>query len=145
MQYSQMLYGRLAKCLNVFLLSWLSKDAVLQSILERNTHIWTGLFNVVVYETWVISSKLMKRPGSMTHMLHPRSRLLAAMYWLWLWVKVKLNSPLFKLWISVAWSSRWDLNLTVLTDSLVYQTVVRNKQISKWAFEIWWVIDRILS
>jgi hypothetical protein len=39
------------------------------------------LLNVAIYEIWVISSKLMKRPRSMTHMLHPRGRLLAAMYW----------------------------------------------------------------
>ena len=37
LKYSQMLYGRLAMCLNVFLLVWLNKDIVLQSILERDT------------------------------------------------------------------------------------------------------------
>src|SRR5438132_4621504 len=61
----------------------LSKDVVLQSIFER-THLYEPrLLNVAVYETWVISSKLMKRPGSTTHMLHPRGRLLAARYWVW--------------------------------------------------------------
>ena len=40
------------------------------------------MLNVTIYETWVISSKLMKRSRSMTYMLHPWSRLLAVVYWL---------------------------------------------------------------
>jgi hypothetical protein len=43
--------------------------------------------NVAVYEIWVISSKLMKRPWSTTYILHPRRGLLVARYWLWVSVK----------------------------------------------------------
>ena len=55
------------------------------------------------------------------------------------------RSLLFKLWISVAWSSRWEFNLAVLTEMLVYQIAVKNWQISKWAFEIWRGIHGILG
>ena len=147
-----MLYGRLAMCLNVFLLAWLSEDAVLQSILERNTPIWARLLNVAVYETWVISSKLMKRPGSMTYMLHLRSRLTGSHVLIMILSETcshqtcnSRRSLLFKLWISVAWSSRWEFNLAVLTETLVYQIAVKNWQISKWAFEIWRGIHGILG
>ena len=102
------------------------------------------LLNVAVYETWVISSKLMKKPGSMAYMLQRLGWLLAAKYWLWLWVKVictKLAIQGIVHCSSVAWSSRWEFNLIVLTETLVYQKIVTNRQISKWAFEIsWWIV-----
>ena len=94
----------------------------------KNTPIWVWLSNVAVCEIWVISSKLRKRPGSTMYMVQPLSRLLAAMYWCGLWVnlvRTKLViqgfSPLFKLWMSVAWSSKREFNLTVLAERLVYK------------------------
>jgi hypothetical protein len=36
------------------------------------------------------------------------------------------HSPLSKLWVGVAWSSRRKFNLTVSTETLVYQIVVNS-------------------
>jgi len=41
-----------------------------RAFLKEHTYM-SSTVNVAVYEIWVISSKLMKRPGSMTHMLQP--------------------------------------------------------------------------
>ena len=110
---------------------------------------WARLL-VTVCEIRVISIKLMKRPGSTTHMLHPRGRLLAARYWLWPLSETcspktcnSRHNPLFKLWISVAQCSRWKFNFTVSIEALVYQTTLGQANFSM-GFEIWWGIVRFI-
>ena len=53
--------------------------------------------------------------------------------------------PLFKLLVDVAWSSRQKFNLTVSAETLVYKQETGFGKISKWEFEIWWGIVRILG
>ena len=79
MHNSQELYGRLATCLNVFMWLFVAKMLSYRAFLKEHTYV-SPTVNVAVYEIWVISSKLMKRPRSTMHMLHPRGRLLAAKY-----------------------------------------------------------------
>jgi hypothetical protein len=66
-----MLHGKLAKCLNVILLSLIRKDVFLQNNLERIHLYELDCWMVTDCENQVISIKLIKRPESMTYMLHP--------------------------------------------------------------------------
>ena len=52
---------------------------------------------------------------------------------------------MFKLLVDVAQGSRWKFNLTVSVETLVYKQETRFGKISKWEFEIWWGIVRILG
>ena len=52
---------------------------------------------------------------------------------------------MFKLLIDVAQGSRRKFNLTVSAKTLLYKQKTRLDKISKWKFEIWWAIVRILG
>jgi hypothetical protein len=64
MQYSQW-------CKQCILLALISKNVFLQNNLKRIYLYELDCWMVTVCENWVISIKLMKRPTSMTYMLHP--------------------------------------------------------------------------
>jgi len=95
----------------------------------KNTPIWAWLL-VAVREVWVSSNKLMKDHGvrlicstqGATYRQHSTGLISSETC-----PQKTCNSrhsPLFKLWISIAWGSRWMFNLTVSTERLVYQTVL---------------------
>jgi hypothetical protein len=90
MQYSQSveaLYGRLANALTCSI-GFNKRRCCPTEHSWKNVPIWVRLYNVAVYETWLVSSKLMKRPGSTTYMLHLRSKAIGSQVLVWLWTKL---------------------------------------------------------
>jgi hypothetical protein len=62
------------------MLALISKDVILENVLERIHLYEPDCWTVAVCEIRVISIKLMKRPGSTTYVLQPRSSLLEVKY-----------------------------------------------------------------